>query len=1617
MRIGIGIAALIALILVSAIIVAQTDWFKDFVRNKIVAAIEDATGGTVDLQSFAFNWTRLQATITDLTVHGTEPPGNAPLFNAREIVLRLKIFSAGHAINLAYLGVTQPSANVIVFPNGKTNLPTPKKAKPNSNSSALQTIVDLAVNRFDIQNGVARFADRTIRFHADGRNLTAQLLYDAQTPKYQGAISISPLYLSNADRRPVEAQVRIPLSIGRDSVQVTDASITTPESKIALNARLAHLASPVIDAKLNAKLSLSEVRQASGAPIYPGQNGAPSDLLVNLDTHVDSRTIRVASANISLGDTKLQAAGLLKDSAQTSSLHFSGNVVLKQLASLMKSSVQPSGVVTLAGDARFNNVSDYLVTGNIGSRAVSLRYRNTAVKNISISSGVKADPHVIALNDLKLLILGGGFYGAAELREASQLQLTGHIRDFDLQNLSAELAGKHTGYGGVISGPLDVHGDLKAPGATGFAAQVRLAIAPEPRGIPVSGRLNARYTGATNVVSLDHSYIVLPHSRLDSSGILGRHLGVQLTSTNLNDFLPALALASSNPPGQLPVTLAGGRANVTADINGSLSAPTITAHASATHFAVENRPFGSFAADLSASPSEATVKSGLFARKGLTAQFGGSVGLHHWNATPESPLSVNLTIQNADLADVMALAGRKGPSLTGHLDASAQLGGTVGNPQGIATLAAANGTAYGEPFDRLDVTAHLSDQLVRLAPVEIAAGPARVNLSGTFTHPRDSFLSGHANLQVASNSIDLAQFKTLQQSRPGLAGLIHINANAAADLQDAPGHPRVMLRSLNADLEAKNMRDKSGAIGGLNAVARTAGNNIQFNLSSDFAGSAIKASGQTTLVSEYPTTATASIQDLNVEKALTIADVKNIPASGNLGATARFNGTLSDPHLNLTMTLAEGSLYKEPITQLQGNLEYSNSKLAVPNFRIDAPAGQIQMNGTLTHAEGNFKEGQLRLHVESNGIELARVEHVQAQKPGLGGVLQIATDVAATLHDRSGQAQVLLSRLDTNVAAKDITFNRRSFGGATFAAKTSGSTLSLQLDSDFAKSKIRGSGQAELSGDYPMKANLTFSDVKYSNLEPLLTNSSFAARSGTDAQLTGQLSVNGPALRPEALNARLQVSQLQLTAAASGEGTTGSRFVALQNSQPVVAELNGAVVTVKSAHFTGRNTDINVGGTAALQGLAPLKLDLNAKTNLSLLQDFNRDLYSSGEIALQAAIRGELTQPRVNGKLTLQNASINLASIPNGISNANGVILLNGTSAIVQNLTAQSGGGKLSAQGFVSLTGRTIQYSLRATADHVRTRYNGASVVDSASITLSGNSEHSLLSGDVTVEKIGFNPQSDLGSLLSRAGAPPQTPSAPSGLLAGMRLDLRIRTSSSVQFQTALAQSLQGSADLRLRGTAVSPGMTGRILITQGQLVFFGNKYTVNRGTISFYDPLDIDPVLDISFATKTQGVDVTLGVSGPIENMKLSYRSDPPLRFDEIVALLATGRTPASDPTIAAHQPPAPQQSVAQMGESAIVSQAVAAPLANRLQRVFGVSEIKIDPTFAEGSSLPQARVTLQQQITPTLTFTYTTDLTQTNDQLIKVEWAVTPRLSAVATRDQYGFVSIDFFVKRRYR
>jgi translocation and assembly module TamB len=156
--------------------------------------------------------------------------------------------------------------------------------------------------------------------------------------------------------------------------------------------------------------------------------------------------------------------------------------------------------------------------------------------------------------------------------------------------------------------------------------------------------------------------------------------------------------------------------------------------------------------------------------------------------------------------------------------------------------------------------------------------------------------------------------------------------------------------------------------------------------------------------------------------------------------------------------------------------------------------------------------------------------------------------------------------------------------------------------------------------------------------------------------------------------------------------------------------------------------------------------------------------------------------------------------------------------------------------------------------------------------------------------------------------------------------------------------------------------------------------------------------------------------VSGPINKLTLTPRSDPPLQFSEIVALLATGRAPTSDPTLLRQQSAEPQN-WQQMGASALLGSAIASPVAGRLQRFFGVSRLRIDPTFSGVDNNPQARLTLEQQVTPSITFTYITNVTTTNPQVVRVEWAMSRQFSVVVLREENGLLGIDFFYKKRFK
>ncbi len=884
----------------------------------------------------------------------------------------------------------------------------------------------------------------------------------------------------------------------------------------------------------------------------------------------------------------------------------------------------------------------------------------------------------------------------------------------------------------------------------------------------------------------------------------------------------------------------------------------------------------------------------------------------------------------------------------------------------------------------------MSDRLAAIPSATLVSGASRADLTAEFHHPRDNFKTGLIHAHLASNSFNLATV------RRDVSGEAQANLDVAGNLDSS----ELLLTSLEGNASARQIRYQGQNYGDAEFQAHTSGQTVGLNLTSNFAGSKIAVSGSARLVHGYPATADAKVSNLPIERVLAVAQQSDIPARGKLSAAAHFQGTLENPEGNATVDLSSAVLYKERIDHALVKVTYLQRSIEVPEFEVTEGPSHIVLSARFEHPAGSFDSGNLQFRVSKSRVDLAHITNVQSRAPGVAGLLEISADGSAALH--TAAPRILLTSLNADVAGSQLVENGKNLGRLNLTAHTaSANRLDFRLDSNLAGSNIQADGNAELAGNYPVNAHLTLGNIRWSRLAPLVGESTNDAAS-FDAVTEGSGSIEGPMLDPNALQGTLQLSKLEFT----------GQSITIRNQGPITASLNHGTARLDSLHLTGPKTDIQASGSFATSTKA-INAKLNAALDLSVADSFDRDLTASGSVSMTASVGGTASSPQASGKVDLHDASIFHAGFSNGLAHANGTILFQGNRATIQKLTAQSGGGNINVTGFATM-GDDPRFFVNASATRMRVRVQeGVSLIAGANLRLSGTESASTVSGSVTIDQLNYASKSDLGSILQRAAPPVQNAATPTPLLDNMKLDIRVRTSSAMRVQASLAENLQTDADIRVRGTASQPSVLGRVDLTEGRLVFFGSTYNINTGTISFYNPVRVEPILNLSLETQSQGVDVVLNVTGPVENMKLTYTSDPPLQFQEIVSLLAAGTTPTSDPTLLANQPTPPPQTFEQMGESAIVGQALADPVATRLQRVFGISQLKINPTFAGSSQLPTAQVSLTQQISSNITFTYVTALDDPNSTLIRAEWALNPRWSALAVRDQNGIFSVNLLYR----
>jgi translocation and assembly module TamB len=287
------------------------------------------------------------------------------------------------------------------------------------------------------------------------------------------------------------------------------------------------------------------------------------------------------------------------------------------------------------------------------------------------------------------------------------------------------------------------------------------------------------------------------------------------------------------------------------------------------------------------------------------------------------------------------------------------------------------------------------------------------------------------------------------------------------------------------------------------------------------------------------------------------------------------------------------------------------------------------------------------------------------------------------------------------------------------------------------------------------------------------------------------------------------------------------------------------------------------------------------------------------------------------------------------------------------------------------------------------------------------------LQGDIVVRQMVLNQNVNFISKVieSSNSFAESAPVITSPLASMVRLNVRVTSSPPVQLQSPNFR-LMGDIDLRLQGTLANPVQIGSIHFLSGETVFRGNRYTLLRGDMNMTNPFRTQTYLDMEVETTVQSYDLTLDISGPLDRLKFSYRSDPPLANTDILSLLALGYVRQEQAFGAVAGNPS-----ASVGASAILSEALSTQTTSRIQHLFGVSRIKIDPNVAVPGFGSGARVTVEQQVSHNLTLTYVTDTSYSQYRIIQFEWNIDPNVSVLGVRDQNGVFGIEFRFRHRFK
>lgn len=735
---------------------------------------------------------------------------------------------------------------------------------------------------------------------------------------------------------------------------------------------------------------------------------------------------------------------------------------------------------------------------------------------------------------------------------------------------------------------------------------------------------------------------------------------------------------------------------------------------------------------------------------------------------------------------------------------------------------------------------------------------------------------------------------------------------------------------------------------------------------------------------------------------LALASGFAIPIEGLLAMEASLTGTQSEPVATSSIAVETPTFFGERFDGLEAEVYYDPDGFELRNASLERGRSRLAVTASMSSQTGEAQFG-----MESNSWPLEEFTWARALAPGITGALRFDLRAAGppTLTDPLGSLE-----LAGTWEVSDLRRQGLELGNWSGSVSSALDAENLQLDwkADVFDGTFRGDATLQRQvGPSSYNGSVQFDSLSTQRLAVFLELPSGSPQ-GTLTGRAGFGGVVGSAGTFE-MNGTIERAEVSLP---SPDGEPHL----ISNVFPLRWGVKDGDLHFDSMVLTGPDTDFRIDGVIGLEGDRSLDVSIDGDIDLSLLDGFAGGIETVGTSRIGVRMLGTLNDPSLEGSVELVDASIGSPGLPIQLSNLNGAIAFQGGQGRISRLTATSGGGTVQFSGATSYRESAFEYRLQASAKDVRLDYppNVASVID-GEFVWAGAGGQSILNGNIVITRMSTASDlsfADLFSSLQVSGGS----FGPSPLLEGLQLNVHVGAVQQLPIETTLVRDVQADFDLDFVGTLANPSLVGAIQIVQGELRMLGTHYRINRGEIRFIDALQAEPVLNVELETRIRDVDLALVLSGPGRDLDLSYRSDPPLPFHDLVDLVAVGKEPTIDPSIASRRR-IEQQSLVQTGADNILSQAIARPVSKRLQRFFGVSRLKVDPQVGGLESNPTARLSTEQQIADDITLIYSYDLSSAQQQAIRLEWNPDRNWSFIVTRDQNGLLGSDVLYKLRLR